>query len=345
MALGLVAEGRRGGRGVSELLPFTTPAAEADQPPRTYYVAPDGDDAAYGQSPEKAWRTLRKACYEAGPGDTVLVAPGVYKHAIRPLVGGTQEKPLIFRRQGAGAAVIDGEYFLAPMVLINGCDYVTVDGFTFVRAPFSDRPGLIGLYHNQGAAILNCRMDAMPRDVGILAMIGDCRDLRLEGNLFWGGAYHLRMDGACRNVLVRNNTFARVNIYHTIITAGTDGARFANNIFYLPCSPKKNNPRYYLRGVVKNFSSDYNLFFSPHAPQTAIGQFQNNARVTTLWAGDLAEWRDLTGNDLHSQAADPLFVLGPIGHGATNGNFHLRPGSPALGAGENGADIGAFGVE
>ncbi len=338
----IVAVGRRGGERIGELLGFTTPAAADAPPAQTYYVAPDGDDAAYGQAPDKAWRTLRKACATAGPGDKVLVAAGTYRDVIRPLLGGTADQRLVFRRQGAGAVVVDGEFYAAPLVLLAGCDHVTIDGFTFIHAPSGDRSGLFRFDDCQGVELLNCRMEAMTRDVGILAAVSDCRDLRLEGNLFWGGAYHLRLDGRCRNVLVRNNTFARVNIYHAVITAGTDGARFVNNIFYLPCSPKKNNPRYYLRGEVKNFSSDYNLFFSPHAHQLAIGQFQNNARVTTLLARDLDEWRNLTGHDRHSLAADPLFELMPVGHGETNANFHLRPDSPAVGAGENGADIGAF---
>ncbi len=340
----IVAAGRRGGKHAGELIYFSTPAADA-APPRTYYVAPGGDDAAYGQDPDKAWRTLRKACGAAGPGDTVLVAPGIYRDAIRPLLGGTPEKRLVFQRHGAGAAVIDGGYFTAPMLKVHGCDHVVIDGFTFTRAPSGDRTGLFIFENCRGVELLNCRMDAMPRDVGILATVSDCRDLRLEHNLFWGGAYHLRLNGRCRNVLARNNTFARVNIYHVVITAGTDGARFENNIFYLPCSPKKNNPRYLLRGDVRNFSSDYNLFFSPHAHQLAIGQFQDHARVTTLLARDLAEWRALTGHDRHSLAADPLFVRMPVGHGGANADFRLRAGSPALVAGENGENLGALPAE
>jgi hypothetical protein len=51
---------------------------------------------------------------------------------------------------------------------------------------------------------------------------------------------------------------------------------------------------------------------------------------------DLAEWQKLTGHDRHSLAANPLFEL------MTDGNFSLKPGSPALGAGENGENIGAY---
>jgi len=52
----------------------------------------------------------------------------------------------------------------------------------------------------------------------------------------------------------------------------------------------------------------------------------------------LPEWQKNSGQDFHSLQSDPLFV------DPRAGDFRLRPGSPAVGAGEDGANIGACGV-
>ncbi|MBM4050937.1 MAG: hypothetical protein FJ279_38060, partial [Planctomycetes bacterium] len=74
------AVARRGGEATSEALTFRTPTES--RPPAELYVSPTGNDAADGRSPATAWRTVRKACIEALPGDTVRVAPGVYHDPI-----------------------------------------------------------------------------------------------------------------------------------------------------------------------------------------------------------------------------------------------------------------------
>ena len=52
----------------------------------------------------------------------------------------------------------------------------------------------------------------------------------------------------------------------------------------------------------------------------------------------LAQWRAETGFDKHSRWADPLFV------DSDKGDFRLKLGSPAIGAGLNGETVGALGV-
>jgi hypothetical protein len=332
----VVAVGRRGGECVSDLLTFSTPVADAGLVAQTYYVAPDGDDAAYGQTPDKAWRTLRKACVSAGPGDTVLVAPGVYRDTIRPLLGGTAEQRLVFRRRGAGSVIVDGEFYAAPLVFLAGCNHVVIDGFTFVHAASDDRAGLFRFDDCQGVELLNCRMTAMPPDVGVLAAINGCRDMRLEG------ADHLCLDGRCRDVSVRNNTFVQADACSVVIADGAEGTRLLNNIFYQSTVQPKEQLFYWLQGDAKNIFSDYNLFFAPDARRHIIARFHDRDSNQAALGRDLAEWQKLTGHDRHSLAANPLFDLMTDGNLEAKGDFSLKPGSPALGAGENGEDIGAF---
>lgn len=66
--------------------------------------------------------------------------------------------------------------------------------------------------------------------------------------------------------------------------------------------------------------------------------YWNNGRMEWDW-GTFAQWQAGTPYDDHSLLADPLYV-DRLGH-----DYHLQPGSPMLGRGHDGSDIGAFGVE
>lgn len=77
----------------------------------------------------------------------------------------------------------------------------------------------------------------------------------------------------------------------------------------------ENNPALFSNNV-----ADYNVYF------------RNNGEGLPFWFNwgeqvwhTLASWQQETGNDRHSIVADPLFV------DPENGDFHLKPGSPAIG--------------
>ena len=72
-----------------------------------YYVAAAVANSGDGtkQSP---FKTIQEAARIAQPGDEVIVAPGVYREAVDPRNGGTQEAPIVYRSEEKGAAVITG---------------------------------------------------------------------------------------------------------------------------------------------------------------------------------------------------------------------------------------------
>ena len=330
----IVATHRRGPGATSAVTRFTTPTAARE--PLRFHVSPQGNDAADGRSAQSAWRTIRHACRQVAPGDTVLVAPGVYREQISPCRSGTKTRRITFRKIGDGDAVLDAMGVLAAPVLMTSKHHVTIDGFSLDigESGWLSSPSLIVLTGCRDVEILNCRRVALGKassvSAGVIAR--GCHNLRIEGNVIWGARYHLRLFD-CRNALVRNNTLVGksvVTVQLGDVGLPSGGARFVNNLLYETRSFRNAFVWVYGKSLLH---SDHNLFYTSDrrlglAHDPSVGQS----------AADLAAWRTWRGHDRHSLEADPLFV------DVDKRDFRLKPGSPAIGAGLDGADIGALGV-
>lgn len=67
----------------------------------TYHVSDrEGDDLRNGETAATAWKTLGQAARTVGPGDTVVVHPGVYFESVALKTAGTAEKPIRFVADG-----------------------------------------------------------------------------------------------------------------------------------------------------------------------------------------------------------------------------------------------------
>jgi len=336
------AQGLRCGTAQSTVQSFTT--SDEGSEPTTYYVATSGDDTADGTSLKTAWRSIHKACFAAGPGDTVLIQPGVYRDRFTPLSGGTREHRLTFRADG-GEVLIDGGSVLVPFVILIDKSHITFDGFTFANAPKSSGASpCFNIMGCRGIEFLNCRV-GKERAESQLAQgffVHESPEFRLEGNVVWGTRYPLKCYES-PNTLIRNNTFAvapmmSLNIRNNVLARGlssspfvvrgpSEGTRVVNNIFYGSGSAFTVSSQ-----ESTLFASDYNLFMT----RQSIGVLGIGNK--TVSSKTLEEWRENSGHGLHSLQTDAMFV------NPDDGDFRLRPGSPAIGAGEGGANIGACGV-
>lgn len=74
------------------------------------FVSPSGNDSASGEAPSAAWRTIQKALDASGPGDEVILGPGVYFQFPVVKQGGERGKPLILRadRIAKGRVILSG---------------------------------------------------------------------------------------------------------------------------------------------------------------------------------------------------------------------------------------------
>ena len=97
----------------------------------TYYVSPTGDDAKDGLTIGNAWLTIDRGDRMGVlvPGDTVLLATGVYYPASTMTLStnGTETDPVVYRATTASGAILDagGNNFV---LLAIEADHIVVDG-------------------------------------------------------------------------------------------------------------------------------------------------------------------------------------------------------------------------
>jgi hypothetical protein len=108
-------------------------AAAGLAPAATYYVAPDGNDAAPGSS-SQPWRTIQKAANTALAGDSVIVLEGAYGERITTIRGGTSDAARIIF-QAEGQVTMNGWRIDHPYVSVRGFDIVGgTEGYVLVSS-------------------------------------------------------------------------------------------------------------------------------------------------------------------------------------------------------------------
>lgn len=331
----IYAAGRRSGSAASDIKEFKTTKEAAV--PVTYYLSPDGKDEADGKNQKAPWKTIRKACEAANPGDTILINPGKYTDAIIPLKTGLPGKPITFRKNGEGDVILDGNGVIAPIVYLEKKNHIVIDGLTFENLEAAGRNGVIKLLNCKDIKILNCRAG---REKPVNWLSGAffhakaSQDLIVNGNVCWGSDYPISL-GECKNVLIKSNSIIDATMTGSNIWGG-DNITIISNIWYRPCIPIKSNAAIELHGISRTkVFCDYNLFYSPY-PEHKFGRIKDNLGETLVVGESLKRWQEQTEHDKHSIQADPLF------ENYEKGDFRLKKGSPAIGKGKDGETIGAL---
>ena len=159
-------------------------------------MATDGSDAHDGLTPEKPWRTLRRAAREARAGDTVTIAPGRYAGILCPLqTGVSPDRRITFRAERPLTVVIDGGHKdgregLAHCIEVNSKAYLTFENLTTERAYMTDY-GSSGPGHRVGGQV-RCYGSYL---VDFNGMLLDCAVEADYNAYFWLPADH--SNGAC----------------------------------------------------------------------------------------------------------------------------------------------------
>ncbi|MBN1675808.1 MAG: right-handed parallel beta-helix repeat-containing protein [Kiritimatiellae bacterium] len=331
-------DGRKGGAELS----FRTPTAV--RAPATLHVAPAGDDGNDGLGAQRPFRTLAAASFAAVPGDTILVAPGVYPETLTLWSGGlSEQRPLLVRSTEPGGAVIDCGGVRDGAIRISGLQHVTVDGFRIRGLWYTSGLNAVQINKAQDVRFVNNVIEAPDRSRCTCRLLyaAGTKGLLVRNNVFEAGFYGLMALGS-DEITIEHNTFHNGGVTGVLIDTRKDARlRIANNIFSDVISENKANAAVNVYRPSNQLVLDHNLYWRKQCPKMHL------FHVHETEAGEKLSWGK--GNDvmtveelqrkyglgLHSRFADPQFV-DPAKH-----DFRLKPGSPAIGMGENGATVGA----
>lgn len=279
------------------------------------------------------YKTIQKAIDAAKPGDVVQTAPGIYKERIK-LKGGVHVKG-----GGADKTVITGG---GRGIVVEGADEAIIEGFT-IRG--SGKRGTSGVTADVGInadhvtmTIRNNRITG--NNIGIRTYFSPSHITgnTIEGNR-WHGIYILYSAPLVRNNVIYNNKGDGINCSYssnTEITNNTFGTNGSASIY-------SEVSRVLVRNNIVANNPGKGIMWAEF--------FETQAGVEPLLSYNLL-WKN-GENYFHVKpgigdvTADPLFV------DPSAGNYRLKPGSPAINAGDAAPvfndpdgtrnDMGAFG--
>jgi hypothetical protein len=154
-------------------------------------------------------------------------------------------------------------------------------------------------------------------------------NIYIYSNIFKSPAHSAIMMEGTQSVYIYNNTFfnhnstKRGNVMHLWIDANNSLVKVKNNIFYseLSYDISGNGLELFSLTDFKKVDADYNLYYRINSSLNII-----NYKKTGYCSSQIATVRSTFGWENHSPApSNPRFV--------SVSDFHLQPGSPAIGSG------------
>lgn len=312
------------------------------------YVAPGGSDSHPGTRSEPL-RTLTRAAQLATPGTTVHVAPGSYSGAIRTTINGTIEARIIFQSTEPGAArlvpPLDARQSAA---WDNRANYIDIIGFEIDGSAYQSGMKWVSGIYNGGSynRILDNHIHHIGNDVPCDAKGGagigiDSYYRGTEVDVV-GNEVHDIGPAQCRymhGIYVSTRASVRNNVIYRVAGAGIHLWHDATHV-----TVRGNTVVGAGVGIVVG-SGDYYHHSGPNDHTEVTRNIVVNNQVGILEQGKIGPNNRFTDNLVHDNRhgdwrlapgrrhsgtihAPPLFLNPDLGGSP---DFHLRPGSPALG--------------
>jgi hypothetical protein len=236
---------------------------------------------------------------------------------------------------------LEGSTFSAGGLTISKKLTIIGNGYFLAQNPqtqYNISPSIIGYYvycyvGSEGSKFIGCTFN--------YSIYLYTNNITIERNYFSYGVNNaIYPQTSCSDILILNNYFDNYYGYQSISFNSThSNILIANNYFNGYVSVGANFSGIFANNIFNYITTIYN---STLVNNIALYTVTLTNCVSTYNIGNSTQFGNLDGNQQNvSQSA--LFV-GPTGT-STDGQWVLKVGSPAIGAGEEGTDIGMFGGE
>ncbi len=330
----------------------------------TLYVAAEAEAANADGSKEHPYPRLQSALDQVEPGDTVLLAPGVYTEPAVLRRGGTAEAPVTIKGAGATTTFLDGGRQSDTLLLLQDVEHVRIEGLQF---RWFKAAGL-RVSKSKSVTISHCRffnaeIAASGAVIGVGAFIVESPMTTLTHCITSRNRVGFKLLNSPKATIRNNTGFKNLNTALEMVRSSR-GSSITYNSFGF-----SSHAAIYLwehdTEAMKSLVSDYNNFAirlydyqkydvtRKEVPQIEViavserygGISGGKAVIDHLNSyvdnqprkryPRLAAWQEASGKDRHSLFVDPQYAA-PL-----EGDFRLVKGSPNLLA--NGEVIGAEG--
>lgn len=327
----------------------------------TYYVSPGGNDANPGDQ-NAPFQHVSRGASAAQAGDTVVVMDGTYDNegqVAQPGGGyvvtlsnsGVPGAPITIMAQNRGGAILNAAssarsplgcygawaYFDASYV-----SYVVIQGFVIENACLS------GIHMNGRAHDITVKWNEI-RNIGNwnnptnqhasgTYLNANEYNITFDGNVFHdiGGA-STNLEHAIysygSNLIVINNIFFNQVHGWDIQIAGGSNIFIGNNTFAYSNPNRDGQVILWESAPISNVVIENNIFYQP--PSTAVVSWQAGSINGCTIANNLTTSGSISDNGANCAVANNLAGVDPNFVNGVSGplDFHLQPGSPAIGAG------------
>jgi Right handed beta helix region len=327
---------------------------------RKIMVSPSGKDVEHVGDQNAPLRTLQFAVDRALPGDRIVLADGLYPEPVSISHGGVKDAPITIEAQNKWGAAIDAGKTRDVLMEVRDAPYLELRGIEFrwfkkFGITFRNSPHLV-----MDRCFFWNNLFVKGRKTGTGFSARHCPDMTLTGNVFSYMNDAFTLLDSPRFHMERNTAVSMLHRACRLIFSCKDSV-FINNSFNFTGND-------HLQGLESgdswaSFTCDYNNFAAfvrkgalrRPAPDKDIKRWSGshwakqskginlvrlvdrpkdhpmNKRVFSL-----EEWQESSGKDKHSIFKRPMFAA------PDNRDFSLQPDSPNIGAGKDGATIGAL---
>jgi len=326
-------------------------------PPREWHVSSDGRDGFAGTE-DKPVQTVQFAVDRAKPGDSVILHPGFYPEPIRLTRGGQEGKPIVIRASEKWRAILDSNRKASNTIAAVDAAWIEIRD---LEIRWYGRTA-IHVTRSPNFTVAGCRIwnahwyGTWP--TGSAMRVHFSPGFTADHNVCFRQEHAVWLYNSPRSRVTHNTCVGNLYSGAAFLYSAKGSVCINNSLTFQGNDVLLIHENLGHKDNLKEFVCDYNNYGTCLRPQpegTVFDSLKLRPEQSFLNYGSKAifnyteyrgkmnriasmkAWREFSGLDAHSIFADPQYV------DVAERDFRLKPGSPNMGAGKDGADLGAQG--